>query len=49
MGDSDKHDLLREGILTGALGAVVVAGWFLVTDLLQGRPFSTPRDRKSVV
>jgi hypothetical protein len=42
MGNADKHDLLREGILTGAIGAVVVAGWFLVTDLLQGRPFSTP-------
>ena len=42
MGTSDKHDLLREGILIGAIGAVVVAGWFLVTDLLQGRPLSTP-------
>lgn len=42
MGTSDKHDLLREGILAGAIGAVVVAGWFLVTDLVQGRPFSTP-------
>jgi hypothetical protein len=42
MGNSDQHDLLREGILTGALGAIVVAGWFLVTDLLQGRPLSTP-------
>ena len=42
MGTSDKHDLLREGILTGVIGAVIVAGWFLVTDLLQGRPLSTP-------
>lgn len=42
MGNSDKHDLLREGILTGAIGAMVVAGWFLATDLLQGRPLSTP-------
>ena len=42
MGNTDKHDLLREGILTGTIGAVVVAGWFLVTDLLQGRPLSTP-------
>ncbi|HEU5219606.1 MAG TPA: hypothetical protein VFU23_13180 [Gemmatimonadales bacterium] len=42
MGTSDKHDLLREGILIGAVGAIVVAGWFLVTDLLQGRPLSTP-------
>ena len=42
MGDSNKHDLLREGILAGAIGAVVVAGWFLITDVLQGRPLSTP-------
>ena len=36
------HDLFREGLLTGALGAAVVAVWFLVTDTLQGRPLSTP-------
>ena len=37
-----KHDLLREGIIAGFIGAFAVAGWFLITDLLQGRPFSTP-------
>ena len=42
MGEYDKHDLLREGIITGAIGALAVAGWFLVTDVLQGRPLSTP-------
>lgn len=42
MGTYDKHDLLREGIITGAIGALAVAGWFLVTDILQGRPLSTP-------
>jgi len=42
MGSADKHDLLREGIITGFIGAFVVAGWFLVTDLAQGRPFSAP-------
>jgi hypothetical protein len=36
------HDLLREGVITGALGASAVAGWFLLTDLVQGRPLSTP-------
>src|SRR5258708_3149495 len=36
------HDLLREGMITGALGAAAVAGWFLLTDLFQGRPLSTP-------
>ncbi len=39
---AEKHDLLREGILVGAVGALVVAAWFLVTDLLQGRALSTP-------
>ena len=42
MGTADKHNLLREGIFTGFIGAFVVAGWFLVTDLLQGRALSTP-------
>lgn len=42
MGTADKHNLLREGVITGFIGAFVVAGWFLVTDLLQGRPLSTP-------
>ncbi len=36
------HDVLREGLITGVLGAAAVAGWFLVTDLVQGRPLSTP-------
>ncbi len=39
---TDKHNLLREGALTGAIGAIVVAGWFLITDMVQGRPLSTP-------
>lgn len=42
MANPDQHDLLREGIITGAIGAIAVAGWFLVTDLIQGRPLSTP-------
>ncbi len=37
-----RHDLLREGIITGTIGAVAVAGWFLVIDLLQGRFLATP-------
>jgi hypothetical protein len=36
------HDLMREGVITGSLGAAAVAGWFLLTDLVQGRPLSTP-------
>lgn len=37
-----RHNTLLEGILTGALGASTVAGWFLAVDLLAGAPFQTP-------
>ena len=36
------HSLVREGFLCGIIGAAVVAVWFLIRDLLQGRPLSTP-------
>jgi hypothetical protein len=36
------HGLLREGLVTGLLGAAAVALWFLLVDLLQGRPLHTP-------
>lgn len=39
---SQGRDTLREGILTGLIGAAVVAGWFLVLDLFVGRLFFTP-------
>lgn len=32
----------REGAVAGLLGAGAVAGWFLIVDLMQGRPFGTP-------
>jgi hypothetical protein len=37
-----RHELFREGLLTGAIGAAAVAVWFLITDFAQGRPLSTP-------
>ena len=37
-----RHDLLREGIITGALGAATVALWFLIIDAMQGRILATP-------
>lgn len=37
-----RHDLLREGVITGAIGAAAVALWFLVVDALQGRMLATP-------
>jgi len=37
-----EHSTLREGIVAGLLGAVLVAGWYFVFDLAAGRPFHTP-------
>ena len=34
--------VLREGIVAGLIGAVVVAIWFLIIDLSAGKPFETP-------
>lgn len=36
------HPLLADGAITGAIGAAVTAVWFLVLDILAGRPFYTP-------
>jgi hypothetical protein len=37
-----SNSVAREGIITGLIGAGVVAGWFLLFDVLHGRPFFTP-------
>ena len=37
-----QHNFLREGIITGFIGATAVALWFLVVDTVRGHPFSTP-------
>ena len=39
----DRHGTVREGIITGALGATGVAIWFLIVDTIAGQPFLTPR------
>lgn len=36
------RSVLREGIVAGLIGAAVVALWFLIFDILRGRPFLTP-------
>jgi hypothetical protein len=33
---------IREGILTGLVGAAALAVWFLIVDLASGRPLHTP-------
>lgn len=37
-----EHRVVREGLVAGLLGAVVVAAWFLIFDLARGRPLFTP-------
>ncbi len=39
----ENHGTVREGIITGALGATGVAVWFLIVDTVAGQPFFTPR------
>jgi len=34
--------LYQEGLIVGVLGAVTIAVWFLILDLVQGRPLHTP-------
>lgn len=36
------HSTMREGLTVGVIGATSVAAWFLIIDLLGGRPFYTP-------
>ncbi|MEX1256469.1 MAG: hypothetical protein WEG36_02515 [Gemmatimonadota bacterium] len=37
-----EHDIVREGLLAGLVGAVTVAAWFFFFDLTQGRLLFTP-------
>src|SRR5918911_338196 len=37
------HSTLREGTIAGALGATVVAIWFLIVDVIAAHPLYTPR------
>lgn len=38
----DEHSILREGLVSGLIGAAVVAVWFLVLDGLFRQPLFTP-------
>lgn len=37
-----QHNFLREGVITGFIGATAIAIWFLLVDTIGGRPFYTP-------
>jgi hypothetical protein len=39
---TDTSRLYYEGIVAGVIGGTVVALWFLLLDVAQGRPFYTP-------
>ncbi len=39
---SAERSILREGVVAGLIGAVVVAVWFLGFDIARGTPFRTP-------
>ena len=44
-----EYPLGAKGLVTGLIGAGVVALWFLVLDILRGRPFYTPAALGSLV
>lgn len=39
---AQEHSTVREGIVVGLIGAVLVAAWYFVFDAAAGRPFHTP-------
>lgn len=44
-----QHQVVREGLIVGLIGAAVVAVWFLAIDLIAGRLFFTPAALGSIV
>lgn len=34
--------IIREGVISGLIGAISIAVWFLIVDSIHGRPFFTP-------
>lgn len=43
-----EHEVLREGIVVGLIGAVAVALWYLLLDLMGGQVFQTPATLGSI-
>jgi len=39
---AQEHSTVREGLVTGLLGAIVVAVWYFLVDSAAGQPFHTP-------
>jgi hypothetical protein len=40
--DVREHSTIREGAVTGVIGAVVLAVWYFITDAAAGTPLHTP-------
>ena len=40
---AERHNLIREGVIAGIIGATALALWFLVIDVSTGQAFRTPR------
>src|SRR2546423_12365157 len=36
------HNFLREGVITGFIGATAITVWVLIVDTIAGHPFYTP-------
>jgi hypothetical protein len=43
MAEMRRHGVIREGIVTGIIGATAVAVWFLIVDTINGHPLHTPQ------
>jgi hypothetical protein len=39
---AQEHSIVREGVITGVIGAVIVAAWYLIVDTAGGQPLHTP-------
>jgi hypothetical protein len=43
MAETRRPGVIREGLVTGIIGATAVAVWFLIVDTINGHPLYTPR------
>ena len=39
---AEEHSTFREGAMAGVIGAAVIAVWYFIFDLAEGRPMYTP-------
>jgi len=40
--DGQRHSSIAEGVLTGVIGAIIVAVWYFIVDTAGGQPLHTP-------